>query len=299
VSVVERALSQAALFYGMDPEEVSSLTGELNTVERGAGQIFFREGDTGSCFYIILSGKVKLGSRASDGRENLYSVLGPSDMFGEMCAIDPGPRGCTATAVTRARVVLVPREVLVSWMAQRPALSQRLLQMLARRLRRTEHDCSDLVFTDVPGRVAKQLLRLGCQFGVEERNGTRVTHDLTQQEFARLVGAARETVNKVLGEFSARGWLNLEGRSVLIADSGSLLARSRAVAPYSIPGNVEAITRAKRFMMNRFGIDDSQASNLLIKLSRDFNTAVSDVATDVVRGGLTARVVNQPLKDLS
>ncbi len=282
----------------MDPEEVSSLTGELNTVERGAGQVFFGEGDIGSCFYIILSGKVKLGSRASDGRENLYSILGPSDMFGEMCAIDPGPRGCTATAVTSARAALVPREVLVSWLAQRPALSQRLLQILARRLRRTEYDCADLVFTDVPGRVAKQLLRLGCQFGVEERNGTRVTHDLTQQEFARLVGAARETVNKVLGEFSARGWLNLEGRSVLIADSGSLLARSRDAAP-SVLGNVEAIMRAKRSMMNRFGIDDSQASSLLIKLSRDFNTAVSDIATDVVRGGLTARVVSPPLKDLS
>lgn len=52
-------------------------------------------------------------------------------------------------------------------------------------------------------------------------------------------------------------------------------------------------------MMNRFGIDDSQASSLLIKLSRDFNTAVSDIATDVVRGGLTARVVSPPLKDLS
>ena len=283
----------------MDPEEVSSLTGELDTVERGAGQVFFHEGDIESWFYIVLSGKVKLGCRASDGRENLFSILGPSDMFGEMCAIDPGPRGCTATAVTNARATLVPRELLLSWMAQRPALSQRLLQSLARRLRRTEHARSDLVFTDVPGRVAKQLLRLARQFGVEERNGVRVTHDLTQEEFARLIGAARETVNKVLGEFSARGWIDLEGRSVLIADPGALLARGREAAPYSVPGNGEVITKAKRFMMNRFGINDSQASSLLIKLSRDFNTPVSDVATDLVRGGLTARVVSQPLKDIS
>jgi hypothetical protein len=111
-----------------------------------------------------------------------------------------------------------------------------------------------------------------------------------------LVGAARETVNKVLGDFSARGWISVEAKSVLIADPGSLLARSREAAPFSASGSVDAVTRAKRFMMNRFGVDDSQASNLLTNLSREFNTAVSDIATDVVRGGLTARVITRPWK---
>jgi CRP/FNR family cyclic AMP-dependent transcriptional regulator len=231
VWVENQVFPQAALFYGFDPREVSSLTGVLDTVERGGGEVFFSEGEIGSRLYIILSGKVKLGCRAADGRENLFSILGPSDMFGEMCAVDPGPRGCTATAVTSARAAIVQREVLLSWIAQHPVLGQRLLQILARRLRRTDYDRSDLVFNDVPGRVAKQLLGLARQFGVEERNATRVFHDLTQVEFAQLVGAARETVNKVLGEFSARGWISVEGKSVLIADSGRLLSRSREATP--------------------------------------------------------------------
>lgn len=292
--VVDQAFRQAALFQGIDPREVSALTRGLETVERDGGQVFFREGDIGSWLYIIVSGKVKLGCRAPDGRENLFSILGPSDMFGEMCAVDPGPRGCTTTAVTTARAAIVHREVLLSWIAQQPVLRQRLLQILARRLRRTDYDRSDLVFTDVPGRVAKQLLKLSRRFGVEERNAIRVMHDLTQEEFAQLVGAARETVNKVLGEFSARGWIRLEGRSVLITDSGRLLSRSREATPASTPGGVDAVATAKQLMMNRFEIDDGQASILLTKLAQDFNTDVVDIADDVVRGGLTATVVNGP-----
>jgi CRP/FNR family cyclic AMP-dependent transcriptional regulator len=294
VWVVDQAFRQAALFQGIDPRQVSALTCGLETVERDGGRVFFSEGDIGSCLYIIVSGKVKLGCRAPDGRENLFSILGPPDMFGEMCAVDPGPRGCTATAVTSTRAAIVQREVLLSWIAQYPVLRQRLLQILARRLRRTDYDRSDLVFTDVPGRVAKQLLKLSRQFGVEERDATRVTHDLTQEEFAQLVGAARETVNKVLGEFSTRGWIRLEGRSVLIADSGRLLSRSREATPHSAPGSVDAVARAKELMMNRFGIDESQASALLTKFAQDFNTEIVDIANDVVRGGLMAAVVNVP-----
>lgn len=94
VSVVERALSQAALFHGMDPEEVSSLTGELNTVELGAGQVFFGEGDIESCFYIILSGKVKLGSRASRTRDLcLPAVATPRPRSWAMSKPSCGPSG--------------------------------------------------------------------------------------------------------------------------------------------------------------------------------------------------------------
>lgn len=295
--VINQAFQRAALFHGMDLQELSALMSELDTVERGGGQTFFREGESGSWFYIIISGKVKLGCRASDGRQNLFSLLGPSDMFGETCAVDPGPRGCTATAVTNTRAAVVPRETLLAWIARRPALGQQLLQILARRLRRTEYDRSELVFTDVSGRVAKLILRLAHQFGVEERNTTRVVHDLTQEEFAQLIGAARETVNKVLSDFSTRGWISVQGRSVLIAQSERLLHRSREAAPYKIPGDVEVITRAKKLMMNRFGIDDRQAETLLVKMSGEFNAAVADIAADVIRGGLTTSVAHRLRKD--
>lgn len=86
---------------------------------------------------------------------------------------------------------------------------------------------ADLVFTDVPGRVAKQLLDLADRFGHKTDDGIRVHHDLTQEELAQLVGASRETVNKALADFAQRGWLRIEAKAVVIMDRERLFNRSR------------------------------------------------------------------------
>jgi CRP/FNR family cyclic AMP-dependent transcriptional regulator len=114
------------------------------------------------------------------------------------------------------------REALRAWMVERPEITERLLRLLARRLQRTNDNAADLIFTDVPGRVAKQLLQLAQRFGTQEDGSLRVTHDLTQEEIAQLVGASRETVNKALADFAHRGWITLEGKSVLISNSERL-----------------------------------------------------------------------------
>ena len=80
---------------------------------------------------------------------------------------------------------------------------------------------------DVPGRVAKNLLDLADRFGSKEADGLHVHHDLTQEELAQLVGASRETVNKALADFAARGWLQISARSVLILDTERLRKRAR------------------------------------------------------------------------
>ena len=189
----------------------------------------FAEGEPGDRLYIIISGKVKIGRRSPDGRENLLTIMGPSDMFGELSIFDPGPRTSSATTITEVRAVSMDRDALQAWIADRPEIAEQLLRVLARRLRRTNNNLADLIFTDVPGRVAKQLLQLAQRFGTQEGGALRVTHDLTQEEIAQLVGASRETVNKALADFAHRGWIRLEGKSVLISDS-ERLARRAAVA---------------------------------------------------------------------
>jgi len=106
-------------------------------------------------------------------------------------------------------------------------VAEQLLAALARRLRRTNEAMADLIFSDVPGRVAKQLLDLARRFGVETPDGLRVAHDLTQEELAQLVGASRETVNRALADFASRGWLRLEPRSVVLMDIERLARRAR------------------------------------------------------------------------
>ena len=84
-----------------------------------------------------------------------------------------------------------------------------------------------MVFSDVPGRVAKALIDLGERFGKTTDEGLVVNHDLTQEELAQLVGASRETVNKALADFAGRNWLKLDGRSVLITDLERLTKRGK------------------------------------------------------------------------
>jgi CRP-like cAMP-binding protein len=109
----------------------------------------------------------------------------------------------------------------------RPSVAKVLLAALAKRLRRTNENLADLVFTDVPGRVAKALLDLSARFGRPVEEGVLVAHDLTQEELAQLVGASRETVNKALADFASRGWLRLEARAVLLLDVERLKRRAR------------------------------------------------------------------------
>jgi CRP/FNR family cyclic AMP-dependent transcriptional regulator len=224
---VDKVLARAGMFQGVEPRAVSSLTAELRPVNFPSGHTVFVEGEPGDRLYILISGKVKIGRRSPDGRENLLTILGPSDMFGELSVFDPGPRTSSATTITEVRAVSMDRETVRAWIADRPEIAEKMLRVLARRLRRTNHDLADLIFTDVPGRVAKQLLRLAQQFGTQEGDALRVSHDLTQEEIAQLVGASRETVNKALSDFAHRGWIRLEGKCVLICDCEHLARRAR------------------------------------------------------------------------
>src|SRR6266403_4034885 len=224
---VDKILASAGMFQGVEPRAVSALTSQLHPVDFQCGHTVFAEGEPGDRLYIIISGKVKIGRRSPDGRDNLLTILGPSDMFGELSIFDPGPRTSSATTITEVRAVSMDRDALRAWIADRPEIAEQLLRVLARRLRRTNHKLADLFFTDVPGRVAKQLLQLAQRFGRQEGDALRVSHDLTQEEIAQLVGASRETVNKALADFAHRGWICLDGKSVLICECESLARRAR------------------------------------------------------------------------
>jgi CRP/FNR family transcriptional regulator, cyclic AMP receptor protein len=227
---VDSILAQAAIFQGVETTAVLALTERLSPVDVPRGHVFFDEGDRGDRMYIIVSGRVKVAVHCRDGRdgrEGLFTLRGPSDSFGELSVFDPGPRTSTATALTAVSVAPVDGAVLRAWVSVHPEVTERLLRVLARRLRRTDDDLSDLIFTDASGRLAKQLLQLAQRYGVQDDGALRVKHDLTQEEIAQLVGSSRETVNKALSDFCHRGWIRLEGKSVVITESEHLARRAR------------------------------------------------------------------------
>jgi CRP/FNR family transcriptional regulator, cyclic AMP receptor protein len=227
VSTEQDVVRNAPLFTALDETAAASLRASMDSVKIAKGSVLFAEGDEGDHLYVIVEGKLKLGTSSGDGRENLLSILGPGEMFGELSLFDPGPRTSTATAVTDARLLSLGQEKLIPWLAENPQVALQLLARLAQRLRRTNEAVGDLVFSDVPGRVAKALIDLGERFGKQTDEGLFVHHDLTQEELAQLVGASRETVNKALADFAGRNWLKLDGRAVLITDLDRLSKRGK------------------------------------------------------------------------
>jgi CRP/FNR family cyclic AMP-dependent transcriptional regulator len=227
ITLVDDVLSGLPLFAALDDDAGAALRIAMRREQFARGDVIFDEGDQGDKLYAVIEGKVKLARTAPDGRENLQSVLGPGEMFGELSLFDPKPRTAGAVALTDSVLASLAHSELRPWITGRPDVAVQLLQALAQRLRRTNDVLADLVFSDVPSRVAKALLDLADRFGQPTTEGIHVAHDLTQEELAQLVGASRETVNKALADFSARGWLRIESRAVVILDAEGLSRRAR------------------------------------------------------------------------
>ena len=232
---MDEILARAGIFQGVEPSAVSALTKQLQPVDFPRGHTVFAEGEPGDRLFIIISGKVKIGRRSPDGRENLLTIMGPSDMFGELSIFDPGPRTSSATTITEVRAVSMDRDALRAWIADRPEIAEQLLRVLARRLRRTNNNLADLIFTDVPGRVAKQLLQLAQRFGTQEGGALRVTHDLTQEELAERAAQWFALVEAVPDPVAALARAHELGEPVLVTGSLYLLADLAAHRPAGVP----------------------------------------------------------------
>jgi CRP-like cAMP-binding protein len=219
-------LTKAAIFRGVDEAVAADIADRLWPVAFSEGDVIYRAGDRGDRLFVIAEGKVKIGSSSVDGREQLFAVAGPSDVFGELAMFDPSPRSETATALTEVRGFAMDRDTVLWWLSRRSEVAELLLRLLARRIRRAVCAVTNVVSTEAPARIAAELLGLAQQFGVRNGNVILVDHGLTQSELAQLVGTSRETVCKVLQEFRHRGWIEPLARGAVIYDAGSL-ARQR------------------------------------------------------------------------
>ena len=155
-------LRRAGLFQGVDPESVEALANEFEIIlDAPRGTTLFNEGEPGESLFIVLSARCTRTLPTSDGRENLVASTAPScPPVRRAVAVRPRtPSTATATVVTDARVARLPKSALQKWVQDRPQIALQLLRVVARRLRRTNSMLADLIFVDVPGRVANKLLQ--------------------------------------------------------------------------------------------------------------------------------------------
>ncbi|MGH8874976.1 MAG: Crp/Fnr family transcriptional regulator [Acidimicrobiia bacterium] len=221
-------LEHAPLFSVLHPSELTVLADKFHGVVYRRGETIFREGEPAERLFLIDQGRVKLFMSSPHGQELLIGVLGRGSLFGELAVLDRGPRAMNARAMEDSSVYWLSSDVFWTMLENRPALARRLLELMARRLRRADQNSQDLVFFDAPTRLARRLLELAEEHGEPAGDGdaVRITVKLTQDEMAQMIGVTRESVNRLISSFAGRGWIDWNDGNPLILHPEELVRRA-------------------------------------------------------------------------
>jgi CRP/FNR family cyclic AMP-dependent transcriptional regulator len=225
---VVAALSRCLLFAGLDERGLSNLAREMRARRFRRGEVLFHQGDPGDALFVVTSGAVKIGLPSEEGDEAIIATVRPGEFFGELALLDGAPRSATATALEATETLVLPRPRFRELIASEPALRDALLAALTAELRRLTTHVQELHFLDITGRLAARLSRLGQTHGAPGDGGTvRLDGPLTQSDLAAMIGATRQSVNKLLGLFVDDGLLRLERDAIIILDRDGLDRMSR------------------------------------------------------------------------
>jgi CRP/FNR family cyclic AMP-dependent transcriptional regulator len=197
-------------------------TFELREIRRR--QVVYLPGDPGDAVYFVNGGRLKVSKVTRDGKELTLAYRVPGEIFGELCLVEGGPREEMAEAMENALISVIDRAVFDAILQREAMIGARLVKVVAQRRRDVENKIEQLIFKDVNAKLAELLLRLGEEYGIEDSRGTLVSLKITHQEMANLIGSTRETVSLTLSQFKRRGFINTDGRKVILADRDGLRA---------------------------------------------------------------------------
>ena len=210
-------LKQVPLFADLADEEIRELMSVARRRTFRAGELIFHREDPGQVLYVIKEGKVKICLISPDGQEMTLTVLGKGEYFGEFALLDGLPRSTDAIASERVECYTLQRTDFHNAIMKNPKIAIQAMEVLSKRLRNTNQMVEDLIFLDVYGRVAKKLVELADAHGVRaEDGGIRIEMRLTQQDLASMVGASRESVNKVMGYFTDKNFISTDKHRITL-----------------------------------------------------------------------------------
>jgi CRP/FNR family cyclic AMP-dependent transcriptional regulator len=213
---VTGALRQTNLLRSVTARDLETVAAasRLRNVRRG--QVLFTAGDPSDTVILVISGLVKVVVRSADGAELTLTVVQPGGTIGELSVADGGPRSADAEALDDCRLLFVPNDLIAELSSRVPSVTQALMTSIAVTLRRLTEAASDLVFLDLPRRVAKVLLS-------QPRGDDGVIElKMSQEELAHQVGGSRQSVNAALRGFERRGWIEVHDRAVTLRQAEAL-----------------------------------------------------------------------------
>lgn len=220
----QAVLSQHFLLQALQPAELTQVAQLAAPLRVEANQVIFQRGDPGDSLMAVVRGRVKICSQSAEGKELILNLIKPGELFGEIALLDGEPRTADAVALERCDLLCLSRGAFLPYLERHPVIALRMMAVLCRRLRKTSAQFEDVLFLEVPARLARVLLNLAEAFGQPARQGVHIDLKLSQQQLGAIVGVTRESVNKHLGEWQRQGWVELRAGYLTLRDRESLAA---------------------------------------------------------------------------
>ena len=206
------------LFGQLGADAISRLASYAHSKSAAAGTTIFERGDPGNSLFAVCSGTVKISNRSTEGKDAVFNLIKAGEIFGEIALLDGHPRTADALAVTDCDLMVIDRRDFVPMVTQSPEIALKLIEILCARLRHTSEQVEDLMFLDLPSRLAKTLLSLAASPKAAQDRKISIT----QREIGQIIGMSRESTNKQLRIWEEKKWVRLNRGGVAVLDPDSL-----------------------------------------------------------------------------
>lgn len=215
-------LRQTPVFSSLSEDELDKIVPLVVKRKLRKNTVIFHENDPASAFYLVKSGRIKIYRVSRDGREQVLSMLGDGQIFGDVPTFDGGPYPATAATMIDSEIYLINRDDFNNMVRRNPEIALKIIQALGQRLRQALDLVRDLSFKQVPHRLAGLLLKLEREYGKETVEGILISLPLSRQDLADIVGTSRETVTRELKKMERGGMLAIDRRMITIIDREKL-----------------------------------------------------------------------------
>src|SRR4249919_333645 len=186
-------------------------------IKRGA--VIFRKGDIGSKLYAVRAGAVRISAPSEEGKDAIFNLVIPGELFGEIAFLDGGQRTADAVAIENGELLVIERRDFIPLIRDNPEVAERLIKILCARIRKTSEQVEDIVFLGLPNRLAKVLLHL---YRPSATAAPKTKIQVTQRESSQMIAVSRESANKQLQAWQRRKWLKLERGGIVIVAPDAL-----------------------------------------------------------------------------
>jgi CRP/FNR family transcriptional regulator, cyclic AMP receptor protein len=227
---IDPVLRKTQLFANLTEREMRALCAHVNKRHFGRGEMLFNEGDACSGLFLVASGKIRIFKLSPAGREQVLAVERPGSSFAELPVFDGGDYPASASALEDAEVLFISRKDFQNFCREHPEVALKVIAVVGSRLRRLIGIIEDLSFTTVRHRLIALLLRLAQASGTASKEGVRVELTKTHQDLAAELGTVRELVSRNLSRLQAEGFLEVDGRRIIVKDLAGLKREQTAAS---------------------------------------------------------------------